>query len=155
MANIKPISNEKAIIDNKKEASTFVMTHINKNSLIQSHMELELEKIIGNYFVFDNLEYQEVPDFNDSNKINKSTIYAVKVISKKAELPFGSLINVKVKDAEPLFAETEIENITLGLKKSIVLTFENLAHYHFNNGETINATAVHELSIDVKEAREL
>lgn len=116
---------------------------------------MELEKIIGKYFVFDNLEYQEVPDYNDSNKINKATIYAVKVISKKAALSFGTIINVKVKDTEPLFAESEIENITLGIQKPIVLTFKNLAHYHFNNDETINATAVHKALIDVKEASEI
>lgn len=164
MTEIKNTSNNKLIIDNQKEStsrihdknvSTFSDSHVNKNSLIQSYMEMELERVIGNYFVFDNLEYQEAPDYNDSNKINKATIYAVKVISKKAALPFGSIINVKVKDTEPLFAEHEIENITLGLQKPIVLTFENLAHYHFNNGETINATAVHKASINIKEASEL
>lgn len=164
MTEIKNTSNNKLIIDNQKEStsrihdkkvSTFSEVHVNKNSLVQSHMEMELQKIIGKYFVFDNLEYQEVPDYNDSNKINKATIYVVKVISKKAALSFGTIINVKVKDTEPLFAESEIENITLGIQKPIVLTFENLAHYHFNNGETINATAVHKALIDVKEASEI
>lgn len=164
MTEINNTSNSKLITDNQKgstsqihdkKASTFSGNHVNKNCPVQSYMEKELEKVIGIYFVFDNLEYQEVPDYNDSNKINKATIYAVKVISKKAALPFGSIINVKVKDTEPLFAKHEIENITLGIQKPIVLIFDNLAHYYFNNGETINATAVHKASIDVKEASEL
>lgn len=134
-----------------KKVSTFSENHVNKNCPVQSHIEMELEKVIGIYFVFDNLGYQEVPDYNDSNKINKATIYAVKVISKKAALLFCSVINVKVKDTGPLFAKHEIENITLGLQKPIVLTFENLAHYHCNNGETINATKA---SIDIKETSE-
>lgn len=142
----KSTSNNMLITDNpkgstrqihNKKVSTFSENHVNKNCPVQSYMEMELEKVIGIYFVFDNLEYQEVSDYNDSNKINKATIYAVKVISKKAALPFGSIINVKVKDTGPLFAKHEIENITLGLQKPIVLTFENLAHYHFNNGETL------------------
>lgn len=109
MAEIKNTSNNKLIIDNQKESTSKIH---DKNILIQSYMEMELERVMGNYFVFDNLEYQEAPDYNDSNKINKATIYAVRVISKKAALPFGSIINVKVKDTEPLFTEHEIENIT-------------------------------------------
>lgn len=141
-------------IHNKK-TSTFVEVHISKNSLVQSHIDMELKKIIGNYFIFDNLEYQEVPDYSDSNKINKATLYAIKIITKQAALPFGAIINVKVEDTEPLFAEHEIESITLGIQKPIVLIFDNLAHYHFKNSEIINATAVHKVAIDIKEASEL
>lgn len=65
-------------------------------------------------------------------------------------MTFGPISNVKVKDTEPLFAEREIENITLGFQKPIVRTVENLAHCHFNNREAINATAFYKAAINVK-----
>ncbi|RHW50334.1 hypothetical protein DS834_06705 [Lactobacillus bombicola] len=134
--------------------STYAEVHVNKSSLIQSYMNKHLKDIIGDFFALDNQERQEKPDFTDKNKINKSTIYYVKIISKKAEMPFGSTIEVKVKDTEPLFTKQEIESITLGLRKPIVLTFDNLAYYHFSSGETIIAGGVHEVKIGVKEASE-
>ncbi|WEV39791.1 hypothetical protein [Lactobacillus sp. ESL0681] len=146
---------KKVLNQNEVEVgSTYSEVHVNKNSLVQSYMAKHLKDIIGNFFVLDNQERQEKPDFTNKNKINKSTIYYVKIISKKAEMPFGSTIEVKVKDTEPLFTKQEIESVTLGIQKPIVLAFDNLAYYHFNAGETLIAGSVRKVQVSVKEASE-
>lgn len=42
----------------------------------------------------------------------------------------------------------------LGISKPIVLRFDDIAHYAFMGGETLNATSVERLDVSVQEAME-
>lgn len=39
-----------------------------------------------------------------------------------------------------------------GSTSPVVVAFDQLAHYHFGNGESLNAADVHKVDISVKEA---
>lgn len=63
---------------------------------------------MGKRFTVTGAEFQETPDYNDPDKLNTATVYSVRVTSKKAWLPLGTELQVKVKDHKPIFNQSEL-----------------------------------------------
>lgn len=63
---------------------------------------------MGKRFTVTGAEFQETPDYNDPDKLNTATVYSVRVTSKKAWLPLGTKLQVKVKDHKPIFNQSEL-----------------------------------------------
>lgn len=135
-----------------KLESTFADVRVSKNAPIQATLDKHLDKALGKYFTIIGAEFQETPDFNDSEKLNTATVYSVRVTSKKAWLPLGTELQIKVKDHKPIFGQQELQDIMFGASAPVVVAFEQLAHYHFGNGESLNAADVRKVNISVKEA---
>ncbi|OXC13348.1 hypothetical protein AYP77_10035 [Lactobacillus crispatus] len=140
---------------NSKLESTFAEVHAGKNAPVQATLDKHLNRALGKYFTVTGAEFQETPDFNDPDKLNTATVYSVRVTSKKAWLPLGTEIQVKVKNHKPIFTQPELQDIMFGSTSPIVVRFDELAHYHFGNGESLNAVDVHKVSISAKEAMNL
>lgn len=157
--NVKDVSGANAVKVNNiastassKLESTFLEVRPSKNAPVQASLDKHLDKALGKYFTVTGAEFQETPDYNDPDKLNIATVYAVRVTSKKAWLQLGTEIQVKVKDHKPIFSQQELQDIMFGSSAPVVVAFENLAHYHFGSGESLNAADVHKANISVKEA---
>jgi len=129
-------------MSNHKLESTFTKVRAGKNTLVQSTLDQHLVEAIGKQFVITGAEYQETSDYSDKNKINIATVYSVRVTNKQAWLPLGTEFQIKIKDHKPIFNQKELQDIMFG----------NIVHYNFGSGEVVNATGIHRLNIDVKEA---
>ncbi len=147
-ANAVKVSNAAS----SKLESTFADVHVSKNAPVQATLDKHLDKALGKYFTVTGAEFQETPDFNDPDKLNTATVYSVRVTSKKAWLPLGTELQVKVKDHKPIFNQSELQDIMFGSTAPVVVAFDKLAHYHFGSGESLNAADVHKVNISVKEA---
>lgn len=153
--NITNVVDAKDIVSttsSESESSTFADVRASKSSLVQATLDKHLDKALGKYFTITGAEYQETPDYNDPDKLNIATVYSVRITSKKAWLPLGAEIQIKVKDHKPIFSQQELQDIMFGSSAPVVVAFENLAHYHFGNGESLNAADVHKVNISVKKA---
>ncbi len=157
--NVKDGSNANAVKVNNvattaksKLESTFADVRVSKNTPVQATLDKHLDKALGRYFTVNGAEFQETPDYDDPDKINTATVYSVRVTSKKAWLPLGTEIHVKVKDHKPIFNQQELQDIMFGSSAPVVVAFDELAHYHFGNGESLNAADVRKVNISVKEA---
>lgn len=151
-ANAVKVNNDVASAALSKSASTFAGVRASKNAPVQSTLDKHLDKALGRFFTITGAEFQETPDFNDPDKLNTATVYSVRVTSKKAWLPLGTEIQIKVKDHKPIFNQSELQDIMFGSTTPVVVAFEELAHYHFGNGESLNAADIHRVNISVKEA---
>lgn len=150
-ANAVKVNNIASTVSSKLE-STFAEVHPSKNAPVQATLDKHLDKALGKYFTVTGAEFQETPDYNDPDKLNTATVYSVRITSKKAWLALGTEIQVKVKDHKPIFGQQELQDIMFGASAPVVVVFDQLAHYHFGNGESLNAADVHKVNISVKEA---
>ena len=73
------------------------------------------------------------------------------MISRKARA-FRDLIQVKVKNAKPIIGEKELDKVLLQQTKPIILRFDDIAHYAYMGGETLNASKAERLNVSVQEA---
>ncbi len=151
-ANAVKVNNNVAEAALSKSKSTFADVRVSKNAPVQAVLDKHLDKALGSYFTVTGAKFQEAPDFNDPDKLNAATVYSVRITSKKAWLALGTEIQVKVKDHKPIFNQQELQNIMFGSTSPVVVAFDQLAHYHFGNGESLNAADVHKVDISVKEA---
>ncbi|GFP06801.1 hypothetical protein LHEJCM1005_10930 [Lactobacillus helveticus] len=138
-----------------KSESTFAEVRLSKNAPVQAALDKHLNRALGKYFTVTGAEFQETPDYNDPDKLNTATVYSVRVTSKKAWLPQGTELQIKVKDHKPIFNQQDLQDIMFGSSAPVVVSFERLAHYHFGSGESLNAADVHKVDISVKEAMDL
>lgn len=141
--------------DNKKkepdfEGSTFAQVHASKTTPVQMYLDKELPSIIGSSFLLIGVEEQENVD-QSSGEVKSDSIYTVRVVSKKAKA-YRGLIQIKVKNTRSIIKTDELDNLIQGNVEPIILRFENIAHYAFMGGETLNATSVERLNISVEEA---
>ncbi len=141
--------------DNKKkepdfEGSTFAQVHASKTAPVQMYLDKELPSIIGSSFLLIGVEEQENVD-QSSGEVKSDSIYTVRVVSKKAKA-YRGLIQIKVKNTRSIIKTDELDNLIQGNVEPIILRFENIAHYAFMGGETLNATSVERLNISVEEA---
>ncbi len=150
-ANAVKVSNVAETAKSKLE-STFADVRVSKNTPVQATLDKHLDKALGRYFTVNGAEFQETPDYDDPDKLNTATIYSVRVTSKKAWLPLGTELQIKVKDHKPIFSQSELQDIMFGSTAPVVVAFDELAHYHFGNGESLNAADVRKVNISVKEA---
>lgn len=137
---------------NSKLESTFADVHASKNAPVQATLDKHLNRVLGKYFTVNGAEFQETPDYNDPDKLNTATVYSVRVTSKKAWLPLGTELQIKVKSHKPIFSQSELQDIMFGSTAPVVVAFDQLAHYHFGNGESLNAADIHKVNVSVKEA---
>lgn len=135
----------------KVEVSTFAEVRQSKSAPVQSTLDKHLPEAVGPLFVLMGAEYESTPDYNDPDKINHATVYSVRAASKKAWLSKETL-TIKVKEQKPIVSDDELEQIMFGERKPIVLAFDDLAHYHFGTGESINASNVRRVNISPREA---
>lgn len=144
--------NDIALTAESKLKTTFAEVHTSKNAPIQATLDKRLNQAVGKYFTVIGAEFQETPDYNDPDKLNTATVYSVRVTSKKAWLPLGTELQIKVKNHKPIFEQQDLQNIMFGSSAPVVVAFDQLAHYHFGNGESLNATDIHKVNVSVKEA---
>lgn len=130
--------------------STFATVRANKSAPIQSLLDRLLPTIIGRCFLLVDAEKQENTDPNNG-QVTKSALYTVRVISKKAQA-YREMIQIKVKNSEPIIRGEELDQIMMQNIQPIVLRFENIAHYAYMGGEIINASVAEKMDISVKEA---
>lgn len=149
--NAVKVSNVASTAKDKLESS-FADVRVSKNALVQATLDKHLDKALGKYFTVTGAEFQENPDYNDPDKLNTATVYSVRVTSKKVWLPLGTELQIKVKDHKPIFNQQELQDIMFGASAPVVVAFEQLAHYHFGSGESLNAADIHRVNVSVKEA---
>lgn len=130
--------------------SSFAKVRESKTEPVQAHLDGELSKVIGTSFLLVAVDEQNVVD-PKTGKVNVSTLYTVRVISSKAKA-YRELINIKVKNSHPIIEKEELDQVMLQTAKPIILRFDNIAHYVYMGGETINASAAERLNISVREA---
>lgn len=150
-ANAVKVNNVAETASSKLE-STFADVRSSKNAPVQATLDKNLDKAIGKYFTVTGAEFQEIPDFNDPDKLNTATVYSVRVTSKHAWLSLGTELNIKIKDHKPIFSQQELQDIMFGSSAPVVVRFDELAHYHFGSGESLNAADIHKVNISAKEA---
>lgn len=139
-------SNSKQVV-----GSTFVKVRPNKAFTVQNLLEHELPEVIGSFFSAIAVESVDRPDYDDPDKIHHDAIYTVMPIQRKVKAPAGTLLTVKVKDAAPILSMSELEKVQFGEIKPVVLRFDDLAHYSFSTGETLNASKAEKLLISPSE----
>lgn len=142
-------------VDKKIEPSTFAKVRSSKTQPIQNLMDADLHDYTGDLLELDGLERQESLD-KDSGEVHVASLYTVKVIQKKAKAKLGLLLTIKVKNSEPIldpgkFAEAQLDDNA----KKIVVRFDDLAHYTYIGGESVNAAKAEVVPISVKEASRL
>lgn len=131
------------------KASTFTPVRESKTAPVQVRMDKELPHIIGSSFLLIAIDKQKTQDQNGESQA--AAVYTVRVISKKA-LAFRDLIQIKVKNANPIVSEDELDRVMLQQSKPIILRFDAIAHYAYMGGETLNAASVERLHVSVQEA---
>ena len=131
--------------------STFAEVHSRKDSLVQGEFEKHLADVIGKHFVLLGAELEKKPDYDDKTKINIAAIYTARVTSKKAWLPLGTELRFKIKDQKPIFDQQELQDIMFGVTPPVVVTFDEISHYHYGLGETLSAKAIHKTNLSAKE----
>lgn len=132
--------------------STFAKVHETKTAPVQVHLDKELSKIIGTSYLLIAAEEQKATD-SKSGQVTSSTVYTVRVISNKAKA-YRELIQIKVKNSRPIIQEDELDKVMMQIAKPIILRFNDIAHYAFMGGESLNASGVERLNVSVKEAME-
>lgn len=137
--------------DVRSLASTFTEVHARKDSLVQGEFEEHLADAIGKYFVLLGAELEKKPDYDDKTKINIAAIYTTRVTSKKAWLPLGTELRFKIKDQKPIFDQQELQDIMFGVTPPVVVTFDEISHYHYGLGETLSAKAIHKTNLSARE----
>lgn len=139
----------------KVEISTFAKVRNSKASPVQTLMDKELPRLIGNLFLLDTVEEQEVTD-PDTGEVHVHTLYTVKTLQQKAKAKLGTLIVIKVKDANPIVSQDKLmESILEGSNQKLIIRFTDIAHYSFIGGEAINAKSANLVNISAKEASKL
>lgn len=151
---------QKVIADNRNnnnkkkepdfEGSTFAQVHASKTAPVQMHLDQQLASIIGSSFLLVEVDEQKNVD-QSSGEVKIDSIYTVRVISRKAKA-FRKLVQIKVKNAKPIIETDELDKLIQGNVEPIILRFENIAHYAFMGGESLNATSVERLKVSVEEA---
>lgn len=132
--------------------SSFAEVHSRKDSLVQSALDKHLSDVIGKRFVVIGAEKEEKPDYDDKTKINIAAVYHVRVTSRKAWLPLGTELSIKIKDQNPIFSAQELQDIMFGASLPVVVTFDELSHYHYGLGESLSAKGIHITDLTPKEA---
>lgn len=132
------------------KSSSFSRVRESKMTPVQAHLDKELPKVIGTSFELVAEEEQTMAD-TKTGQITASALYTVRVISRKAKA-YRELIHIKVKNSHPIIREEELDQVMLQMAKPIILRFDNIAHYVYMGGETINASAAERLNISVEEA---
>lgn len=151
VAQVTGSMNEQAV--KKVEPSTFVKVRNSKTQPIQSLMDADLYRYTGDLLQLDGIEQQETAD-RQTGEVHLATLYTVKVIQKKAIAKLGTLLTIKVKNAKPIldpdrFSEDQLDDNA----KKIVVRFDDLAHYSFIGGESLNASQIEIVPISTKEAK--
>ena len=130
--------------------STFAPVRESKTAPVQSQLDKVLPMVIGSSYLLMAVEQQESTD-QKTGEVQISSIYTLRVISRKARA-FRDLIQVKVKNAKPIIGEEELDKVLLQQAKPIILRFEDIAHYAYMGGETLNASKAERLNVSVQEA---
>ena len=126
--------------------STFAPVH----APVQSQLDKVLPMIIGSSYLLVAVEQQESTD-PKNGEVQIASVYTLRVISRKARA-FRDLIQIKVKNAKPVINEEELDKVLLQQAKPIILRFEDIAHYAYMGGETLNASKAERLNVSVQEA---
>lgn len=130
--------------------STFAPVHESKTAPVQSQLDKILPMIIGSSYLLMAVEQQESTD-PKTGEVQIASVYTLRVISRKARA-FRDLIQIKVKNAKPVINEEELDKVLLQQAKPIILRFEDIAHYAYMGGETLNASKAERLNVSVQEA---
>lgn len=165
MAQVNKINNVTKKMEEKKHSavdhvaerhleSTFAEVHESKTAPVQAVLDKHLADAFGKKFIVIGAEKEEKPDYDDKTKINTAAVYHVRVISKKAWLPLGTELSIKIKDQEPIFSAQEVQDIMFGASLPVVVTFEQLSHYYYGLGDSLSAKAIHRTNLTPKEVLE-
>lgn len=142
-------NNENSAVKESEKGSTFAQVYPSKNSPVQVQMDKQLPLIIGSKFLLVGVEREEKVD-EKSGEIKTTSVYSVRVISRKAKA-FREIIQIKVKNAKPILNDDELDKVMMELTKPVILRFENIAHYAYIGGESMTASSCERLSINVQE----
>lgn len=138
--------NKKAMI-----TSSFASNTGSSRTPVLNAMMLPLKSVIGDLFALVSATTEEVQDFNDPEKVTNRAVYTVRTLTNKSKLPLGSILTVKIKDSESIFSEKDNAALLLGAS-SIVVSFDDLAHWNMNGVEGLSAQAIHRAKISLQEA---
>ena len=148
----KLVSNNKenSAVKKNKKGSTFAQVYPSKTAPVQVQMDKQLPLIIGSKFLLVGVEKEEKVD-EKSGEIKTTSVYSVRVISRKAKA-FREIVQIKVKNAEPILNDDELDKVMMELTKPVILRFDNIAHYAYIGGESMTASSCERLNINVQEA---
>lgn len=132
--------------------STFVGSAESKSTPIQSVLQLPLAYATGKLFALVSGRNEKVADYDDPNKVSTRAIYEVRVISKKAKLPLGTILEIKIKDSQSILTEEDNVNLLLGVAQQPVVAFDQLSHWVMNRREGLSASGIRILKMGVQEA---
>lgn len=160
-SNVRNGSNAQSIhspnaAENKKvessnfKSSTFAPVRESKAAPVQAKMDKQLPQIIGHSFLLVAVENVSSTDPKSGNE-TKSAVYTVRVVSKKAKA-FRELVQIKVKNSTSIINSEELDQVMLQVAKPIILRFDQIAHYAFMGGESLNATKAERLNVSVQQA---
>lgn len=134
------------------EVSTFATQTESKSTPIQAALQQPLAFAIGKLFALVSGRTEEVVDYDDPNKISKRAVYEVRVISQKAKLPLGTILEIKIKDSQSILSEEDNVNLLLGSAQQPVVAFDQLSHWVMGRREGLSASDIRVLKISVQEA---
>lgn len=130
--------------------STFAPVRESKTAPVQSQLDKVLPMVIGSSYLLMAVEEQQSTD-SKNGEVQSASIYMLRVISREARA-FRDLIQIKVKNAKPIIGEEELDKVLLQQSKPIILRFDDIAHYAYMGGETLNASKAEKLNVSVQEA---
>lgn len=130
--------------------STFAAVRESKTAPVQSQLDKVLPMVIGSSYLLMAVEQQQSIN-QKSGEVQIASVYTLRVISRKARA-FRDLIQIKVKNTKPVINEEELDRVMLQQSKPIILRFEDIAHYAYMGGETLNASKAERLNVSVQEA---
>lgn len=132
--------------------SSFVQATESKSTPIQSALQLPLAYATGKLFALVSGRTEEVADYDDPSKVSTRAVYEVRVISKNARLPLGTILEIKIKDSQSLLSDEDNVNLLLGVTQQPVVAFDQLSHWVMNRREGLSASGIRILKINVQEA---
>ncbi|MDB6248848.1 hypothetical protein FCF10_00300 [Lactobacillus amylovorus subsp. animalium] len=130
--------------------STFAPIRDSKTAPVQSQLDKMLPIVIGHSFLLIDVEEQQNTD-SKSGELQIASIYTVRIISHKARA-FRDLIQIKVKNEHPIVNNEELDKLMLQQTKPIIIRFDDVAHYAYMGGETLNASKAERVNISIREA---
>lgn len=136
-------------------ASTFADAPVSRLAPIQAALQLPLVQAIGTVFKLEAGETEVVTDYTDRTKKTKRAVYTVRVLSQKVALPLGTIIKVRIKDAESIITREDNEKLLIGAVKPPIVAFDRLNHWFMNNQEGLNASNIRILDIPMEKAIQL
>lgn len=137
-----------------EELSTF-NENSSKRTPIQTALTRPLKEVIGKCFLLLSGSTEKILDSNNESKEISRAVYEIRILSPKVNLPVGAVLTVKIKGKESILSDDENQKLLLGTAKPMIVAFDSLSHWNFNNTEGLSATDIRKLDITVQEAMKM